>query len=60
MLKRVFDIDIERCPRCGGELKVIAAVEEPAVIGRNLTHPGLPVRAPPREPARLPSVSYKR
>ena len=25
LLKRVFDIDIERCPQCGGKLKIIAA-----------------------------------
>ena len=33
LLKRVFDI--ERCPRCGGNLKIIAAIEEPAVIERS-------------------------
>jgi len=33
-------------------LKIIAAIEEPAVIVRILTHLGLPVRAPPRSPAR--------
>ena len=25
LLKRVFDIDIEHCPNCGGALKIIAA-----------------------------------
>jgi hypothetical protein len=25
LLKRVFDIDIERCPNCGSALKIIAA-----------------------------------
>ena len=25
LLKRVFDIDIERCPNCAGSLKIIAA-----------------------------------
>ena len=29
LLKRVFDIDIEHCPNCGGALKIIAATEEP-------------------------------
>jgi hypothetical protein len=24
-LKRVFDLDLEHCPNCGGELKIIAA-----------------------------------
>ena len=52
LLKRVFGIDIEHCPRCGGALKIIAAIEEPAVIVRILTHLGLPARAPPRSPAR--------
>jgi hypothetical protein len=37
-LKRVFGIDIERCARCGGRLKVIASIEEPALIARILAH----------------------
>ena len=53
LLKRVFDIDLEHCPQCGGELKIIAAIEEPAVIVRILTHLGLPARAPSHAPARL-------
>ena len=51
--KRVFGIDLEHCPQFGNELKIIAAIEEPAVIVRILTHLGLPARAPPRSPARL-------
>ena len=45
LLKRVFEIALEHCPQCGGELKIIAAIEEPAVIVRILTHLGLPARA---------------
>ena len=52
LLKRVFDIDLEPCPRCGGALKIIAAIVEPPVIVRILAHLGLPTRAPPRSPAR--------
>jgi hypothetical protein len=52
LLKRVFDIDIERCPQYGGKLKIIAAIEEPAVIERILTHLGLSAQPPPRTPAR--------
>ena len=48
LLRRVFDLDLEHCPQCGGELKIIAAIEEPAVIVRILTHLGLPARAPAR------------
>ena len=52
LLKRVFDIDIEHCPNCGGPLKIIAAIVDPALIAKILTHLHLPVRAPPRSPAR--------
>jgi hypothetical protein len=52
LLKRVFDIDIKRCPNCGGALKIIAAIEDPPVIVKILSHLGLPSRAPPRAPAR--------
>ena len=31
-LKRVFDIDVSVCPKCGGETKVIACIENQAVI----------------------------
>lgn len=37
-LKRVFRIDIEQCERCGGKVRIIASVEDPAVIGRILAH----------------------
>ena len=51
LLKRVFDIDIERCA-CGGKLKLIAVIEEPAVIEKILTHLALSPQPPPRARAR--------
>lgn len=50
-LERVFDIDLEHCPQCGGAFRIIAAIAEPAVIVKILTHLGClraPRRAPPR------------
>jgi len=52
LLKRVFDIDLEHCPNCGGTLTIIAAILDPTVIAQILTHLGLSARAPPRAPAR--------
>jgi hypothetical protein len=48
LLRRVFDLDLEHYPQCDGNLRIIAAIEAPAVIVRILTHLGLPARAPPR------------
>ena len=37
-LKRVFNIDIEVCGRCGGSVRVIACIEEQDIIDRILAH----------------------
>lgn len=50
LLKRVFELDLEHCPNCGGELKIIAAILEQPVIEKILTHLGLQARAPPWAP----------
>lgn len=52
LLKRVFDLDLEHCPRCGGEFGIIAAIVEPMALARILMQPGLLARAPPRSAAR--------
>jgi hypothetical protein len=53
-LKRVFAIDIETCPDCGGRLRVIACIEEPQLIAKISGHvrardeaTSIEVRAPP-------------
>ena len=38
------------CPRCGGELQVVATITEPGVIARILEHIGLAERVQPRAP----------
>jgi len=52
LLKRVFDIDMEYCPNCGGNMKIIAAILESSVITKILNHLGLSARAPSKAPAR--------
>jgi hypothetical protein len=52
--KRVFDIDIERCPNCGSALKIIAAIEDPPVIVRILTHLKLAHPSPAARAGRVP------
>ena len=38
IVRRVFDIDLRNCPRCGGPVRVIAVITEPALIVRLLEH----------------------
>jgi hypothetical protein len=41
LLERVLEVDVEHCPNCAGELKIIAAIPERAVVEKILTHLGL-------------------
>jgi hypothetical protein len=45
LLRRVFEIDLEHCPNCGGGLLAIAAILELPVIAKNFTHLDLQARA---------------
>ena len=51
-LKRVFKIEIETCEHCGGAVKVLASIEDPAVIKQILDH--LDRRTEPATPAFRP------
>jgi rRNA maturation protein Nop10 len=37
-LKRVFNIEIETCSECGGDVRIIASIEDPLVIQKILAH----------------------
>ena len=54
LMARTFGIDVLACPRCGGRLRLIALIEEAAVIDRILRHLGLPTEPPVPRPARAP------
>lgn len=68
-LKRVFNIDIEVCSRCGGSVRVIACIEDEDIIDRILAHlrekeqtiPTLPLLVPPSRapPGALPLFAGK-
>jgi hypothetical protein len=53
LMRRVFDLDVLACPHCGGRLRVIATVQDPAVVRTILAHlsranaPDPPGPAPP-------------
>ena len=51
-LARVFSIDVTECPDCGGQMKIIAALTDPASIRSYLEGVGLSARPPPIVPAR--------
>jgi hypothetical protein len=56
LMRRTFGFDVLACARCGGRLRLIALIEEAAVIGRILRHLGLPTEIPVPRPARAPPL----
>jgi len=45
-MQRAFGFDVLACPRCGGRLRLIALITQPAVIARILSHLGHPTEPP--------------
>jgi hypothetical protein len=59
LLKRVFAIDMERCPVCQqGTLRIIAAIMERRVIEKILRHLKLAAEPPPIAPARQAAFAW--
>ncbi|HEY5647201.1 MAG TPA: transposase [Pseudomonadales bacterium] len=56
-LKRMFSIDIETCPKCGGRLRVIACIEDPDVVATILEHVRAPEATEPSQPRAPPQPS---
>jgi len=54
LLKRVFAVDVLRCPGCGGRRKIVAAITQAAVVRAILSALGLPTEPPAVHPARGP------
>ena len=59
LLKRVFTIDMARCPVCQqGTLRIIAAITEARVVKKILRHVKLAVDPPPIAPARQAALAW--
>jgi len=50
-LRRVFAADVLECPRCGGRMRLLAAIQPPDATKAILDCLELPIRAPPTAPA---------
>ncbi len=53
LLKRTFEIDVLRCSRCSGRMKLVAVVMTADAIRETLVGIGVSPRPPPIAPAKL-------
>src|SRR5450756_1690834 len=60
LMRRTFGLDVLACPRCGGRFRLIALIEEAAVIERILRHLHLPTEVPAPRPERAPPLDEAR
>lgn len=60
LLQRVFELDALRCPRCGGRMRVLAAITDAETARRILKCLSLPARAPPLRPHRASELALSR
>ena len=60
LIRKVYEVDPVLCPKCGAQMRVIALVEEPAVIERILSWLGLREPLPASGPAPPEGVATPR
>jgi hypothetical protein len=59
LMRRVFDVDVLRCPRCkASPMRILAAIHPPMTTQAILKSLGLPTRAPPITPAQPVSPDW--
>ena len=59
LMRRVFEIDVLRCPRCeASPMRILAVIHPPTTTQAILNSLGLPARAPPIAPARPVSPDW--
>jgi len=54
LMRRAFSLDVLACPRCGQRMRLVATIEDPAVVKKILDHLGLSTEVPEAQPARPP------
>lgn len=54
LMKRVYELDVLECERCGGRMRVIGAIQDKSEVKKVLEHAGLPALPPRLKPARAP------
>ena len=59
LLKRVFGVDVLKCSRCLGPMRLIACIEEPDVARKMLEHLGLRAEPLPTLRAQAPPVALE-
>lgn len=57
LLKRVFEIDVLSCPRCGGRMKIVATLTDRSVVAAFLRSLGVSTEVPRFIPARSPPAA---
>jgi hypothetical protein len=55
-MKRIYEVDPLLCSECGGDMRIIAFIEEEAVLGQILEHPKLREDPQPRPPPSVPEA----
>jgi hypothetical protein len=60
LMRQAFALDVLACPPCGGRMRVITTVADPAAIGQILAarHPGQPRGPDPPAPAGAPGAIH--
>ncbi|HEX7481364.1 MAG TPA: transposase [Polyangiales bacterium] len=59
LMRHSFEIDVLECQRCGGRLRMLAAVTKPAAVRAALAKLGMPTEAPKLRPARPPPEQFE-
>jgi uncharacterized protein (UPF0212 family) len=49
LMKRVVELDVLECPKCGGTMEMIAVITEQSTIHKILTSVGFPGDSPNKE-----------